>query len=121
MPMAGFFCKYDSLTPLLLFFFMIKLTKTAKWLFFCTNVSFIYQELKSCKYCSEFHRVSFSGQRKSEWIEKIICAEKSSLFQFCQKRPGPSKVIIEKSCSEVSLMEQDTTENVSEPISFFFF
>ena len=33
---------------------------------------------------------------------------------------GDTKVIIEKSCSEVSLMEQDTNENVSEPISFFF-
>ena len=37
---------------------------------------------------------------------------------------GLFKVIVDKSCGEMSLLEQDTIENVSEPIknvSFFFF
>ena len=56
----------------------------------------------------------FSSIRKSE---QVFCCPVTINI-------GRSKVIIEKSRGEVSLMEQDTIENVSEPIKnlkFFFF
>ena len=42
-------------------------------------VNFIITEFKFCKIAQLFLCVSFSGQRKSERIERIIFTEKSSL------------------------------------------
>ena len=40
------------------------------------NVRFIIQEWKFFQNCSDFYCVSFSGQRKSERIERIIFTKK---------------------------------------------
>ena len=48
-------------------------------------------------------------------MKKLITLTQNKLYQveILTYSVGRGKVIIDKSCIEVSLMEQDTTENVS--------
>ena len=66
----------------------------------------------------------FSIQRahfaaRSQFIQTRLCITVSSVLEYLRWWVL-SKVNIEKSCGEVSLMEQDTIENVSQPKKSFF-
>ena len=50
---------------------------------------------------------------KRNFKKHRLCLNAIDVTNFCAKVAVTVKVIIEKSCGEVSLMEQDTIENVS--------